>query len=463
MLAADHAARASGIRVGMTATQAQVLVPGLVLRDADPDGDRDALERLAVWMLRRYAPIVAADPLDGLVMDTTGADHLHGGEAAMLAGMIDRLAEAGVSARAAVADSSGAAHALARHVARPIHVSPPGECGREIAGLPLVALRLPADLVTMLGTLGFERIGDLLDKPRAPLILRFGPELDRRLNQATGRVSEPIDPVRPPEMIEVRRPFAEPISAPETIARYIGKLVVKLCEALEAQGVGARRLDLVCFRVDNRAQAVRVGLARPTRDIKRLTRLLCDKIETIDPGFGIEVLTLAAPIIAPMGPGQTVSLIDPATPDLSGLVDQLANRVGPQGLYRAIPIQSDVPERAVGRVAPLAPAGGADWIGRWPRPSRLLASPEMIETVALLPDHPPVAFTWRSIRRRVARADGPERVFGEWWRRDAELEAVRDYFVVEDDAGERYWIYRAGDGEDPATGSHRWFLHGVFA
>jgi protein ImuB len=35
-------------------------------------------------------------------------------------------------------------------------------------------------------------------------------------------------------------------------------------------------------------------------------------------------------------------------------------------------------------------------------------------------------------------------------------------FPVEDDAGERYWIYRAGDGEDAATGSHRWFLHGVF-
>lgn len=463
VLAADVAARSAGIKVGMTATQAQVLVPGLLLRDADPDGDCAALERLAVWLLRRYAPIVAADPPDGLVLDTTGADHLHGGETSMLSGMIERLAAVGVSARAAVADSWGAAHALARFVANPLHVSQPGGDVRAVATLPLGALRLPSDLVATLGTLGFERIDDLLNRPRAPLILRFGPELDRRLNQVSGRVCEPIDPVRPPEMIEVRRAFAEPIGAPETIARYIGKLVVQLVEALEAQGVGARRLDLICARVDNRAQAVRVGLARPTRDLKRLTRLLCDRIETIDPGFGIELLTLAAPVVAPMGPGQTVSLIDPATPDLSGLVDLLANRVGPQGLYRATPVQSDVPERAVGRIAPLAPAGGADWTGRWPRPSRLLASPEVIETVALLPDHPPVAFTWRSIRRRVARADGPERVFGEWWRRDAELEAVRDYFVVEDDAGERFWIYRAGDGEDPATGSHRWFLHGVFA
>ena len=110
----------------------------------------------------------------------------------------------------------------------------------------------------------------------------------------------------------------------------------------------------------------------------------------------------------------------------------------------------------------LAPETGAEWPGHWPRPSRLLAHPEPIDTVALLPDHPPVSFTWRGVRRRVKRADGPERVFGEWWKRDPELVAVRDYFRIEDDAGERYWVYRAGDGEDPRTGSQRWGLHGIF-
>ena len=114
------------------------------------------------------------------------------------------------------------------------------------------------------------------------------------------------------------------------------------------------------------------------------------------------------------------------------------------------------------RVAPTAPDTGEGWPNHWPRPSRLLPNPEPIETVALLPDHPPVTFTWRGVRRRVKRADGPERVFGEWWKRDAELIAVRDYFQVEDEAGERFWIYRAGDGEDAATGSQRWFLHGIF-
>jgi len=121
-----------------------------------------------------------------------------------------------------------------------------------------------------------------------------------------------------------------------------------------------------------------------------------------------------------------------------------------------------VPERSVMRIAAMAPDADEAWTARWPRPARLLAPPEPIETVVLLPDHPPAAFTWRGIRRRVTCADGPERIFGEWWRRDAELAAVRDYFQIEDDAGERFWVYRAGDGEDPETGSHRWFLHGIF-
>jgi protein ImuB len=63
----------------------------------------------------------------------------------------------------------------------------------------------------------------------------------------------------------------------------------------------------------------------------------------------------------------------------------------------------------------------------------------------------------------VRCADGPERVFGEWWLRTSEVDAVRDYFVVEDDAGERFWLYRSGDGVDADTGSHKWYIHGIFA
>jgi protein ImuB len=462
VVAVNAAAIQAGLRVGMPATKAQALVKELVIHHADPVADAEALERLATWALR-YSPVVAADDPDGLVIDATGASHLHGGEDAMLTDMISRLEAVGIAARAAMADTRGAAHALARFAARPRLVVPERESADRIKPLPIAALRLAPDTVEDLRKLGFERIADLLATPRAPLTLRFGPELGRRLDQATGRTCEPIEPVRPLDIVETQQLFAEPIGAPETIARYVAKLTVKLCEELELRGLGARRLDLLFGLVDNRVQAIRVGTAQPVRDVKRLTRLLNDKIEKVDPGFGIEIMRLAATAAEPFATKQVISsLVDEPEADVSGLIDILSNRVGETRLYRFAPVASDVPERSVHRVAAAAPDTGGGWPPHWPRPARLLAPPEPIETVALLPDHPPVNFTWRGTRRRVRRADGPERVFGEWWKRDAELIAVRDYFQVEDDAGERYWIFRAGDGEDAATGSHKWFLHGIF-
>lgn len=462
VLAADRAAQRAGLYVGMPATKAQALVKELVVKDAEPEADAAALERLALWALR-YAPIAAADPADGLVIDATGAAHLHGGESGLLTDMVRRLGTAGVAARAAIAGNWGAAHALGRYSANPTLVVSPGEEANAIMRLPVAALRLDTDVVAALRRVGFDHVVDIARTPRAPLTLRFGPEILRRLDQATGALSEPIEPVRPPEVTEVQRIFGEPIGAAETIARYTGKLVTDLCNLLEAKGQGARRLDLLFNLVDNRIEAIRIGTAQPVRDVKRLTRLLCDKIETIDPGFGIERMRLAATLAEPLRQRQLISsLIEAPEPDVSDLIDTLTNRVGEQRLYRFAPVASDVPERSIMRIAPMAPDAGDGWPSHWPRPSRLLPTPEPVETVALLPDHPPVTFTWRGIRHRVKRADGPERVFGEWWKRDAELSTVRDYFQVENEAGERFWLYRAGDGEDTATGSQRWFLHGVF-
>ncbi|CAM5592564.1 protein ImuB [Aquamicrobium terrae] len=171
--------------------------------------------------------------------------------------------------------------------------------------LPLAALRLDPSTIAGLHALGFETVGDLMDQPRAPLALRFGPKIGRRLNQALGDLAEPVDPVRVPELVEVRRVFGEPIGAAETIARYTGRLVAALCVELEKRGLGARRLDLLFHRVDNSMQAIRVGTAQPVRDARRLTRLLCDRIETIDPGFGIEVMVLTA-VSADLADGMSV-------------------------------------------------------------------------------------------------------------------------------------------------------------
>lgn len=463
ILAANAAALDLGAAPGMAVAKAQALIEGLEVRDANPAGDDAALERLAIWTLKRYSPMVAADPPDGLRLDMAGAAHLLGGEPAFLADLMARLADSGIAARIAIAPTYGAAHALARFGPASSVIVQPQELEARLAHLPIAALRLDAGAVAALRRLGVDCVGELAAMPRAPLALRFGPDVGRRLDQAYDRAGEPFELVEAPELVRVRRSFAEPIGAPETLARYTGKLVVQLCEALEAKGLGARRLDLLFTRVDNRIEAIRAGTAKPLRDVPRMTRLLCDKIETIAPGFGIELMTLTATIAEPLDyrAGAT-NLIDPAAPDLSDLVDTLANRLAHGRLYRCAPTQSEVPERSMCRIEPLAPPVGVTWPNDWPRPPRLLDPPAPVEAMALLPDHPPASFTWGGVRRRVKLADGPERIFGEWWVRDGELAAVRDYFEVEDEAGERFWLFRRGDGEDPNTGDHRWYLHGLF-
>ena len=470
-----------GLRPGMAVTQARAQVKGIDIRPADLEGDLSELQRLAVRAARRWCPVVTLDGTDGLLLDLTGTAHLFGGEAAMVRRIIRFLARAGFTARIAVADTVGAAHALVRHTAGGI--CPPGQQARALTDLPVAALRIEERAVELLKRLGVERIGALSAMPRAPLARRFGMELVLRLDQALGHLPEPLDPVVPPEPIAVVQRFAEPIATPEALGHWLGMLVPRLTEALVQAGLGARRIELIADRVDGVPQRIAIGLARPNRDPAHLLRLLVRRIEEVEPGYGIDVMTLHLRRADPLGQEPVTERLDEeAAPDLAPLVDTLATRIGMRRLWRSRPVESDVPERSVARAPVLDPPvrPGAQikpndvrrldrkgempvWHPEWPRPARLLNRPERVDDViALLPDQPPRRFTWRGQTHQVVRADGPERIHGEWWRRMAETHSVRDYFQVEDDRGRRYWLFRSGDGERAVTGDLGWYLHGVF-
>src|SRR5262249_29763945 len=94
-----------------------------------------------------------------------------------------------------------------------------------------------------------------------------------------------------------------------------------------------------------------------------------------------------------------------------------------------------------------------------PRPLLLLPKPEAADVMALIPDGPPRRFRWRGIMHQVADAEGPERITPEWWHRTGA--AARDYYVVEDTEGRRFWLYR--DGLYGHGGIPRWYVHGMFA
>jgi protein ImuB len=73
-----------------------------------------------------------------------------------------------------------------------------------------------------------------------------------------------------------------------------------------------------------------------------------------------------------------------------------------------------------------------------------------------------VRFTWRGAVHLVRASSRPERINAEWWRRTpsearADSDLLRDYYRLEDSAGARFWVFRAG-----MAGTPRWFLHGIF-
>jgi len=503
--AANPVAQAAGIAPGLTLADARALVPGVQVDTADGDADVRALAALAGWC-GRYTPWTAAEADDeaevgggGIWLDISGCAHLFGGEAGLLEDLVGRLEALGFMARAAAADTPGAAWAMARFglaAGALTTIVPPGGARPALAGLPAAALRLAPEIAAGLSRLGLRRTGDLYDLPRGPLVTRFGDSLIRRVDQALGRVAEPISPREGVPVHRVRLAFAEPIGRAEDIEGALARLLGSLCDDLHRDAQGVRRLELACYRVDGETARVAIGTSRPVRDVAHLQRLLCDRIVEIDPGFGIDVMAVRAVLIEPLsaaqlglaqrrGPGVQDSLSAAADGAMDGLVDRLANRLGPARVVRLGARESYVPERAVFAV-PAVKVGrgggeprrvwdpGTAWFVNRPRPISLFHPPQPIEVMAPVPDDPPVLFRWRRIVHRVVAADGPERIAPEWWAevfadKRASVPAAlpdsaqtRDYYHLEDEDGGRYWLYRNGLYR-PDQGTPCWYLHGIFA
>lgn len=482
LVAVSPEAAALGLRPGMALVAARMQLPELAVRDSDPDGDAAELARLADLLARRWSPMVAISDPDGIAIDLTGVAHLHGGEAKFAARLVALLARHGFAARVAIAGTLGAAWALARHGGgEAVRLVESGRDAEAVAVLPPAALRLDPPSLDLLARLGVDSIAQLLAMPRAPLVRRFGGRIITRLDQAVGRMPEPLIPVRPATAVRVVRRFNEPIATAPAIAFWLERLVPDLARALAEAGQGARSIELVADRVDGVPQRLRIGFARPTRDAGHMLRLLARRIEEIAPGYGIDAMGLHVRRSDPLGAESLApALAGEAVPELATLVDAIVNRIGGERLWRLVPVESGVPERCVApgppldegrrRVAALARDDVRQfdqrlpdhpWHPHRPRPGRLLARPERVDhVIAELPDQPPRRFTWRGRTYRVVAAEGPERIAGEWWRRAGERTALRDYFRVEADSGERFWLYRRGDGVCAATGDLSWYIHG---
>ena len=459
----NRAARLAGVRPGTRVTDTKAVLPDLQTEYADIAGDIQMMERLVFWV-RRWCPWSVQDGPNGLVLDTTGSDHLWGGEAAMLADMEAAFSALGLTAQIAMAPTWGAAWALARYgTARSICLE--GQIEQTLAPLCVDALRLNNGTVLLLRRLGLKTIGALADIPRLSLTRRFvkaqlydNPVL--RLDQATGRIAEPVSS---PDAAPAFRAYArlpEPIMDPTP---FMPDLCHDLCTQMEEQGYGCRTLCLTVYHTDGDTHRIDVAMSVHSRDPDHLLYLFRDKLDAINPGYGFDLITLEAGATEQMEVVQTrlEGGADEAV-DLSRLVDRLTARFGTRAVSRPALRQSHVPERAQRWVTAMAEASVNVEAVAPERPIGLLYTPEEVRVLYAVPKGPPVQFIWRRQTHKVTRYAGPERIAPEWWH-DKPGTRLRDYFKVEDHVGRRFWLYREGLHGDGRGGDPRWFVHGMFA
>lgn len=460
--ACTRAARHAGIQTGARVVDMRALCPDLKIVYADIAGDQAALHKLMLWV-RRWCPWTAVDGPSGLILDTTGSDHLWGGEAAMLRDIEGKLSGLGFSANLAVSPTHGASWALAR-LGGIREVCAADALATRMAPLPVRAMRLDADTVQLLNRLGLKTVGDLAAVPRISLARRFSraplpqnPLL--RLDQMMGRLAEPLSAQDDPPRFAVQASLAEPVQDPTA---HLPDLCAALCQGLDTQGFGARRIRVTVFRTDGEVSHVDVATARPSRDPAHIRQLFNDKLEAINPGFGFDLITLAATVVESLATVQT-RLDNPADDSaaLAQLTDRLTARLGAKKVRRAVPHPSHIPERAE-RWDPALLGNKPAPAPRLARPIRLFDQPEEVRVLYAVPEGPPAQFVWRRITHRVVRFEGPERIAPEWWQ-DKPGTRLRDYYRIEDHFVRRYWIYRNGVLGDERGTTPRWFIHGIFA
>jgi protein ImuB len=376
-------------------------------------------------------------------------------------------------------------------------ILPAGQEVRALAPLPVEALRLSPDTCRTLRRLGFKTIGTLLDKPRAPFAARFPAELLRRIDQALGRIEEPLIPIVAPPVYHTLRYLLEPLITQEAIVTLARRLMQTLAQVLTRDDVGARSLRLSLYNVDGAVATIDIALTLPSRDVAHIMRLFDLKLEKLaaveDAGFGFEAVGLAVTRAERTAARQEELIADDDAERAScaQLIDKLQQRLGPHNVRGFAPVANHLPERAE-ILQPVTAKAPASWPEpeQKPRPLLILPRAEPTEVIALIPDGPPRRFCWRGVTYEVAGSQGPERIASEWWRLDTpsahsrasgnpvsleeerldprlrgderQSASTRDYYLVEDSGGHRFWLYREGLYERE-TAAARWFVHGLFA
>jgi len=436
----------------------------------DAHSDREALTKLAEWS-ERFSPIVGLDQTDEpdcLLMDISGLAKLFGGEETMACKVAKAFCERGFQVHIAVADTIGAARAVARfvirHDHRPHKAVPPGD-KETLDRLPVAALRLSTRTMEKLSRLGIDTIGQLRQLPRTSLAARFKDDLIEGLDRIVGDAQECIVSQKPAAELAAHWLFEHATTHRSAIDYVLEQLLHQLSRRLieQAQGVLQLECRLVCK--DHQPLVIKVGLFQPTVSPQHLLILLKMQLERLVLPDAVEEISIDAVSTASREQRQNDLFVSSSRDDpskLALLVERLSGRLGRDRVaraqlqaesqvelaYRCVPLTGE--QTPGDRHGPISPQAA---LGPMLRPLRIFDPPEPVDVVGIALDGPPAMFCYRRKQHRVARHFGPERIETGWWRGPS---SCRDYYRVETETGNRMWLFRRLQDK-------KWFLQGEFA
>ena len=449
------AAQAAGLSPGLSLPDARAIRPELMTEPTDAVREAALLRALWRWA-DCLSPWVALDPPDGLFLDITGCAHLFGGEADMAAHARDRLADMQVTSRMGIADTKGAAQALARFGGGDVEIAEQGRTLQALASLPLEGLRLPKKLSSDLPRTGLKTIGQLAEIKSAELARRFGLDLTKALSATLGHAPDPVSPKAADPIYAARMTLPDPIGLKDDLLSVLDRLTTSVCKRLEGDAKGARRYYLTVRCVDTGDHSLHIGFARPTYERRAVLQQFEKPLSDLKIEFGADWFRLEAAHIEPIQPFQfSLDAHRQAERDTSKIISTLGNRLGYDRVRQFMPMQSHLPEREFICVEAMDRREPVQWqAAPRKRPIRLFKRPERL--VTLEPGRPPKRFQWRKSVFVTLNAKGPERLAAEWWQDD--LGAVRDYWQVQTEDGPRLWLMTYPGAQEP-----NWYIAGRFS
>jgi len=416
VMAANKAARASGVEVGMTRLQAAT-IPGVLLVRRAPENEASALTVLHTIACMFSPRIESVERLPGTyALDIDGMSGLFGEEAQLAEKLRQRITEAGFLANTAVAQNFDAAVCLARG-RNGISVVPPGCEAEALRDLPLHVLNPSAVHAEMFHAWGIRTCGQLAALAETDLISRIGQAGKRLHLLARGAWPHLMFPQEPSfeKSLSDRMELDFPVEMLEPLLFLLARMTDTLLERVKARALAIAMLRVV-LHLDRGKQHERlVRPALPLEDKPTLLKLLQLDLETHPPNAAILRLELHAQSAPPYRAQHGLFLPQAPEPGrLEVLLARLRKLLGEERVG-SVELKDDHRSKAFRMVAfaPPPPKKSDPSSLSVATALRVRRPPQTVGVT--LVENVPVRVFWEGQRYTVREIAGPWRVSGQWW------------------------------------------------